>query len=627
LAKTKALLDQKPTADLSALQNELKSLTQRNTTLESENRRQGDTLIHLNQTIKSLHHSLQIKDTELLESHDTHLQLQDKFHELEVRHTSSQAEIIGLRCAVRKVNEDVQNLLKENNKYEHSSTELLRANQNYENNFMEINSLLTKKENEILLLKTENEKLALVAQVRAVKESEKEEKEQQRGYTSPSSPRKGSSSHLELSPHKGGGGGGRGRSSLDEHVTLSPEVSFSPSKSLASNQHSSSALESSLMSRSTPLPVIERPAKKASSSSSQVYYKGVPIEQLRPHSEHMHGDLSDLQSSEPLTLRSSGSLYPNEGSQESLTKKGQPVPSGPSNTDRKVSRSDRLPSITNGGVRQHKKSGSTSEDSGANFVPFGAPRSAFLSSSETPPAPQPQKKSTIVNIRASTSSSSIGSDDSVKRSVQEKSNLIQKIIEESSQRFSSSSSLPSLRTSQQHTSSNAPLNSSHSSDEDSDSVTSRHIQKRNQRRQKKESESGTSSSTVLGEGGQTVKRKKKKHLPVDPFYQKIPCAICGMHFSGDGLKLPHSSASDTLMMENHSQSSGKTTARLTVAFFFSLSSTPPPPPPSTGLSFTDHEILFCTFTCARLWGKVKPYHRHHGSNPHPSSPPSLLGSP
>jgi hypothetical protein len=591
LAKQKTFLEEQSTAEHSALQNELKILSLRNTTLEADSKRSNDTLIHLNQTIKSLHHSLQSKDSDLLDSHDTLLSHQEQFQELTLRYTSSQAEIEKLRLAVRKVNEDVQNLLKENNKFEHSNTELTKTNQNLEMNLFEMNSLCSKKETENSNLKSENEKLS--TQLSVLREKKREQENQQHNTHISSSPPRASSYLDGGSPV--GKSVGRRSSSVEEVDHTPGASSLSPNRSASRTQPSGSInLENSFMSRSVPLPMIEsedgprrstKSTSSSTSSSAQVYYKGVPIEQLRSRSEFMDDDLphaNDLQTrGGSLSQRSSGGVYPSgsyhDGVLKPLTKKGQqPSASVLHNTESEFpsgGKGGRLPSITrdlNVESQEQKKF-----SDGTNFVPFAAARSTF-------PSPSPSASPSLVDAGSASSfhnrrstnlrSANTGPPapgDSSRKSLQEKTQMIERIIEETSQHLSPSASNPSAQVrsfssapTQQLPFHSSPLPnpSTISSDEENDSVSERRFQKSKTKSKTHKSERQHHPTTTgQGRGGDEERNnvspvKKKKYLPIDSLHQKVPCAICGMHFSGDGLKLPHSTSSG----DNHSQSSGQT---------------------------------------------------------------------
>ena len=149
-----------------SIQNDMFKITQKNIHLETENKRQIDTHIHLNNTIKSLNCIIQNKETEINDLQTRINQLIEKLNELNIRYTSGQQENDSLRQSIRKINTDINSLLKENNKYEHTTVELTKINQTNEliiqenkNTISTNTQLLNKKDNEIATLKHENDKL------------------------------------------------------------------------------------------------------------------------------------------------------------------------------------------------------------------------------------------------------------------------------------------------------------------------------------------------------------------------------------------------------------------------------------------------------------------------------------
>lgn len=580
--------------EIAAIQKENVGLSTRNSTLEIEHRRQIDASIHLNQTIKSLNGSIVAKDSELVESKEAYALLEDQFKELKIRLNNAQTDNESLRVALRKVNDDMQKLLKENNKYEYTQTELTKLTQSQEANLVESKNLLAtntallaKKETELQALKVENEKM--LQQLNETLNARRDE-------TFPPSPRQ----TLDISP-------GKTNKRLEIDETFSPD--YSPPSPVKSSR--SRGKQQSLMSKSVPLPAIETEesenakSKKSSPSRRQVYYKGVPIEDVPIRGD----DLNELEIIEPKRAGPKKSMFivttphpvhPTDGvvqglegmkrmrninSQEYRRHTEQylqtasanpiltPLAKNSSSTgtfegllgaEPTKKDSDRLPSIS--------RDGSTNFTFSKESISRSNPGSIDNSS--------PNDSSSSRKISTFRPSFIANSSEIRRKSMQDRQEEIQKLISLSSQRRIKSHSLsPSTQTSEDiddHQNSTIHLKfgsgsrhtSSHSISSDDEislvSETSRATKSKKVYLPPKE------TKPLISKGNQKPERHnpavaskmanvspKKRISSTDSHSHKIPCAICGLHFSGDGLKLPHShhNSLSVAFNDNHSQSS------------------------------------------------------------------------
>jgi hypothetical protein len=637
------------TNDLTSLQNEIKTLSQRNYFLENEQRRHQETaavINHLNHTTRSLTATIHSKDLEVQESIGKLHSLTEKYEELSIRYTSSQTENLSLRNALRKVNGEMECVVKENNKYEDSVEEFRRMSQLHEVS-------LEEKERELRELRHENEKLkSSLAAVAIGREEKMRAKREGRGDGSPVEGRgteggAGSSSSREGGPSSAFSPMRRVEWSEDHKDTssLSPELSGSPNKPFrAARTSGAHAGPAGLMSRSAPLPsialsdpadqdhaVAQHPRSKRRTGGGhgspphgqqQQYYKGVPIEELtsRPQrGSHGHEEDSVDQKFSPSKRFSvpTAATAPSSSASLVVYPADNPVMVGLDgmkhmrnlnsqeyhrHTQHYLQTSSSSPSATILKPLSNAPVVNSSQDnSDAALGPTGGNRLPSISkdtnSNSRPSLAAPALATAPLPLSLSASDK--------KKSLQEKNQMIQKIIADSALRRSqmqSTTGIHQAMTGEEEFSENYPvlrlkfLSSAGSEEDESERRGQR--QKGQQQKQKQKQQRGSSKSKdkkktdaypaatktrgaersdqsdhqdqrpTEGSKSPSPPRGRKKHHSStrDSLHLKAPCSMCGMHFSGEGMKLPHShpqpSAPSSLLMrslsgggENHSQAS------------------------------------------------------------------------
>jgi hypothetical protein len=479
-------------------------------------------------------------------------------------------------------------LVKENNRYEYTSAEIMKVSQGNETIVQEkstqlatLKDLLSKKENEINHLKTENEKLVFklnnfLNDERKNSISEKEKEEEISLTTT-------SQYDRDFSPSKSRHS--KRTSQKDKGVAFAypDDLDSLSSKSLRKERNNS------LQSQSQPLPRKLSPpptAPQPLAPVSQTYYKGIPIEQYRAKTAQISSSslgLLDDPTPIPVNTRHTSAggaslvVYPANGpvlvglegmkhirnlnSKEYLRHQQHYLHSSPTTTLPPLANltSENEVITTENPSKYH--SGITRDINGTVILHENIEKMLqkrintdieLTQSPQITPHSQTQANEPLATIspkntrkaRGSVVSNSFKKDEADKKLLGEKKEMIEKILSENYQRKEKEKK--------------DRLSKREESDEESiESLQSETSQTRGGSRPKgreptadkdrtKTKESKRPNKTADGSKDSSKKIPKRKYL--DPLHHKLPCSQCGMHFSGDGMKLPPQQLASSLQL-------------------------------------------------------------------------------